>query len=449
MTASVIKYLTMPVPRYTSYPTAPHFSDAVGAKTYADWLARLEPGQPISLYLHVPFCRKVCWYCGCNMKLATRYGPIADYVGVLLAELSLVQAAVPDRLAVTHLHWGGGTPTALQPDDLDRVMTAVRSAFDVRDDAEVAIECDPRTLTDAMAQRIGDLGFNRASFGVQEFAPKVQAAINRVQPPEMVAACIEKLRNAGVSAINFDLIYGLPHQTADMVERTVADCVAMQPDRLALFGYAHVPWMAKKQRKIDEAVLPGAVERFEQASRAADALVDAGYVAVGLDHFALSGDPLARAQKAGTLRRNFQGYTADAANTLIGLGATSIGRTPLGFVQNIVETGAWARAVSDGRLPVAKGIAFSGDDRLRGAIIERLMCDFAVDVDAVARAFGHDVHVFDSEIKNLRDLAADGLIEIAGRSLRLRPEGRVLARIAAAAFDAYLPRRTARHSVAV
>jgi oxygen-independent coproporphyrinogen-3 oxidase len=449
MDATVAKHLSKAVPRYTSYPTAPHFSDAVDSKVYAGWLAALDRDEPISLYLHVPFCRKVCWYCGCNMKLASRYEPIADYVETLLQELALVRSFVGAPLKIRHLHWGGGTPTTLTPDDLSRVMAAVGAAFDILPDAEIAIECDPRTMTAAMAKRIGELGFTRASFGVQEFDPKVQAAINRIQPPEMVAKCVGRLRGAGVSAINFDLIYGLPHQTADMLEQTVADCVAMQPDRLALFGYAHVPWMAKKQRKIDEADLPDSDARFDQASRAAQALVDAGYDAIGLDHFALPDDDLATAQKAGRLRRNFQGYTVDEADTMIGLGSTSIGRTPSGYLQNHSETGAWARAVQAGVLPVSKGIAVTADDRLRSDVIERLMCDFAADVGALSKANGFDASALDAEISGLAGLADDGLVEIDGRRIRIAPHGRVLVRVVCAAFDAYLPGGKARHSVAV
>ena len=232
----VATYMGRAVPRYTSYPTAPHFHQGVDSATYVSWLKTLDPTEPISLYVHIPFCKKVCWYCGCNMKLAARYEPVADYVETLLQELSLVCGALPGRLPVAHVHFGGGTPTTLSPNDMARVMGAIRQAFDVMPDAEIAIEGDPGTLTKAMANRLGALGFNRASFGVQEFDPKVQAAINRIQPQEMVAKAVGNLRKAGVKAINFDLIYGLPYQTVENLERTVEDCIAMEPDRIALFG---------------------------------------------------------------------------------------------------------------------------------------------------------------------------------------------------------------------
>ncbi len=341
----VARYAARGVPRYTSYPSAPHFQAGFPEAHYRTWLGALDPSEPVSLYLHVPFCREMCWYCGCNMKLARRYEPIAAYVEVLLKELDLVAAALPDRMTISHLHWGGGTPTALQPADLARVMEAVRKRFEIDRNAELAIESDPRTLTAEMTHLIGALGFTRASFGVQEFNPEVQRAINRVQPPEMVERAVDGLRHAGVSALNFDLIYGLPFQTGPSLVATVSAAAAMSPDRLALFGYAHVPWMAKNQRMIPEHALPGPAERAEQAALAAETLTSCGFDAIGIDHFAQPQDELAVAAREGRMRRNFQGYTTDRADTLIGLGATAIGTTPFGHVQNLSETRAWARAV--------------------------------------------------------------------------------------------------------
>lgn len=442
-------YANQSVPRYTSYPTAPHFSDEVGAPDYAGWLAQLEPNKPVSLYLHVPFCRQLCWYCGCNMKLAKRQEPIAQYVDTLVDEIDLLASFLPGRMHVSHLHWGGGTPTAMSPDQLEQAMSKVAARFDVSGDAELAIESDPRTLTDEMIARIGRLGFTRASFGVQEFDPKVQAAINRVQPPDMVRASVEGLRQAGVGGINFDLIYGLPHQTTRSLLSTIALCADMRPDRIALFGYAHVPWMAKKQRLIDEAALPGAAERLHQAQAAAASLLDAGYVAIGLDHFALPSDPLARACTQGTLRRNFQGYTTDQAETLLGVGVTSIGRTPSGYVQNIIETGAWSRAVNAGCLPVAKGVGLSEDDRFRGHVIEQLMCFGRVDLAHAAERFGVPAQEFCRLSGELEELKANGVISLEGKTVCMTDEGAPLVRIVASVFDAYLPKHTTRHAVAV
>jgi oxygen-independent coproporphyrinogen-3 oxidase len=449
MSKQIQHYLTRAVPRYTSYPTVPHFSDAVGASDYAAQLEQLDPSDPISLYLHVPFCRQLCWYCGCNMKLATREAPLAQYAATLRREIELVASMVPGRLKISHLHWGGGTPTALVPDDLAGVMDVVRKHFDITDGAELAIESDPRTLTAEMTARIGALGFNRASFGVQEFDPKVQKAINRIQPPDMVARSVDALRNAGVEGINFDLIYGLPHQSVATLLETIRLCVDMTPDRIALFGYAHVPWMAKKQRLIDEAALPGAAERLAQAQAAASDLTQAGYIALGLDHFARPGDALSLAANQGKLRRNFQGYTTDQAQTMLGVGATSIGRTPSSFMQNIVETGAWSRAVEAGTLPVMKGCLLDTDDKLRGFVIEQIMCHGAVDLVAAGRQFGRGPVWFDDAAEALAEFRRDGLIEFDSTHLRVTQLGMPVIRVIASVFDTYLAGNQARHAIAV
>jgi oxygen-independent coproporphyrinogen-3 oxidase len=449
MPSAFEKYAKASVPRYTSYPTSPHFSTHFPASIYREWLAGLDPGEPISLYLHVPFCRQQCWYCGCNMKLAARYAPVAAYVGNLLAEVDLIADALPARMPVSHLHFGGGTPTVLDPEDLAGVMARLGERFQLLPDAEVAIESDPRTLTDSMINQIGSLHFNRASFGVQEFDPKVQAAINRIQPPEMVERAIRGLRAAGVPNINFDLIYGLPHQDAAALCRTVEQCVAMKPDRIALFGYAHVPWVAKNQRMIDGSILPGANERAQQARAAAAALVASGYTQIGTDHFALPGDSLAIAAAAGRLHRNFQGYTSDAARTLIGIGATAIGRTPQGFVQNPSETGAWSRAVAFGKLPVARGHALRGQDSLRSHVIERIMCYGSVDLAAAGRALGFADDWYAEEVAELLRMQEDRVLTHGGGKLSLAPEGLPLARVVAAVFDVYLRDSAARHSVAL
>ena len=437
------------VPRYTSYPTAPHFKPDFPEATVRDWLGALAPAAPVSLYLHVPFCRQMCWYCGCNMKLAARYEPVAAYVETLAAEIALAAQALPARMRVSHLHWGGGTPTALEPRDLTRIMEDLGRRFDLADGAEIAIESDPRTLTPEMATTIGALGFTRASFGVQEFDPRVQLAINRVQPPEMVAQAVGRLRAAGVRDINFDLIYGLPHQTVESLVRTVRLAADMGPGRIALFGYAHVPWMAKNQRMIPDAALPDGPARAAQADAAAEELLALGYVAIGLDHFALPEDSMAVAARAGRLRRNFQGYTTDQAETLLPFGATSIGRSPQGYWQNTAETGAWARAVMEGRLPVAKGLSFEGQDRLRGWAIERLMCEGAVDLAEAARRFGAPPDWAADALARLAELEADGLVDLTPTRVTLTPRARPLARVAAAAFDADLGRSEARHSLAV
>ncbi|MEJ6392488.1 oxygen-independent coproporphyrinogen III oxidase [Gymnodinialimonas sp. 2305UL16-5] len=449
MTPITARYAQRPTPRYTSYPTAPHFEADFPEATYRGWLGALDPDTPVSLYLHVPFCRQMCWYCGCNMKLVKREGPLEQYVETLLQEIRLVRDALPAQMKVAHLHLGGGTPTALTPDQMGRVMAAIRENFDLLPDAELAIESDPRTLTDQMVAELAKLGFNRASFGVQEFDPKVQETINRVQPPEMVANAVETFRRHGIEAINFDLIYGLPYQDVEKLLTTIRHVADMAPDRIALFGYAHVPWVAKNQRMIPEEALPDAAARADQAARAAEAIVAAGYEVIGIDHFARPGDSLAKAAKNGALHRNFQGYTNDASETMIGLGATSIGRTPWGFVQNNPETGAWTRAIRVGQLPVHKGLTFSGDDKLRGAVIERIMCDGHADIDAIGQRFGQSPAWWHDTKSDLEGMERDGLLTLTRNGVTLTEEGRILARVVASAFDAYLASSKARHSVAL
>lgn len=449
MHPKVARYATSAVPRYTSYPSVPHFSDTLPPETYAQWLGRVPSETPISLYVHIPFCRQLCWYCGCNMRLANRYEPVARYVDSLLAEIALSASRLPARMSVAHLHFGGGTPTALEPDDLERVMQTIRAHFDLTHDAELAIEVDPRTLSEAMIARVGALGFNRASFGVQEFAPEVQNAINRVQSAELVAHSIESLRAHGVERINLDLIYGLPYQTAEGLAETVAQCLEMAPDRIALFGYAHVPWMAKKQRLIDEQALPGPAARAAQAAAADATLTAHGLHAIGLDHFARPEDPLAQAAAAGTLKRNFQGYTADSADTLIAFGTTAIAKTPDGYAQNLSGEGPWARAVASGVLPIARGHTLTSEDRLRGEVIERLMCDGEVDVGAISHRHEQDVTWALPAFDALSAMAADGLVTIEDARVALTPLGRPLLRVVAAEFDAYREAAPKRHSVAV
>ena len=401
-----------------------------------------------SLYLHVPFCRAMCWYCGCHTTVTARAEPIARYVAALSREAEMVADALPRPLTLGHVHFGGGTPTLLEPDQLRALIALLRRRFAFARYAEIAIEIDPRTLVEPMAAALGETGFTRASIGVQCFDPAVQRAINRVQGFAETAAAVAMLRAAGVERINFDLIYGLPKQTVESCLTTVAQALALAPDRLAVFGYAHVPVMKPHQGKIDLADLPGAAERARQAAAMADALRGAGYVQVGLDHFARPDDALAQAAQDGQLRRNFQGYTTDRADVLIGLGASAIGRLPAGYVQNAAPIPAYLKQIAAGRLAAARGYALSDDDRLRGAIIERIMCDHAVDVAAVCRAHGADSRALLATVA-LDPLERDGLVVREGSTVRLLPGAHPLVRSVAAAFDAHLPKTAGRHAAAV
>lgn len=437
------------LPRYTSYPTAPHFSPAIGEGDYRRWLKSMPVRQPTSIYLHVPFCRSMCWYCGCHTSVTRRDDPIATYAAGLRTEARFVAETIGQRMPVSHIHFGGGTPTIMSPDLFADLMGALRCSFFVLPDAEIAVEIDPRTLTEAMTEALGYAGVNRASLGVQSFDPAVQQAINRLQSFEQTATSVERLRRAGIGRINFDLLYGLPLQTVDSCLDTVAKCVELRPDRLSVFGYAHVPSFKKHQRKISEAALPDSVERHLQSETIAGALLDAGYVRIGLDHFALPGDSLAIARQDGRLRRNFQGYTDDSADTLIGLGASAIGRMPHGFVQNAVSTRDYLAHIAEGRFATAKGYAFTGEDRFRADIIERIMCDLAVDLPLVSQLHGRDSRSAIVDRPRIESLIADGAVTIVDDRLSISDGAEFLVRSVASAFDAHLAHSAATHSRAV
>jgi len=442
------KYAQARLPRYTSYPPSPQFSSAIGADTYADWLWRLPTQSPISLYLHVPFCRSMCWYCGCHTTITAKDQPIVDYLAVLRGEIDMVARLVPQPLPVEKVHFGGGTPTIVSAADFIALTDLLRDRFSFAESAEIAVEIDPRTLTIEMASALGAAGVGRASLGVQSFDPVVQKAVNRIQSEETTREAVERLRQSGVCNINFDLIYGLPHQTVRSCIDTARAAAAMSPDRLAVFGYAHVPSFKKHQRLIDEAALPDSEARIEQALAIAETLVAAGYVPIGMDHFARPEDDLARAQATGRLRRNFQGYTTDDCETLLGFGASAIGRTPQGYIQNEVALGRYANAIASGRLATAKGYKLTDDDRLRAEIIERLMCDFQADVAAIANRHGIDPDALLTGNERLAALVQDGVVEAEGGIVRVHDNHRFLVRAAAAAFDAYLFQSTRPHSQA-
>jgi oxygen-independent coproporphyrinogen-3 oxidase len=446
--ALVTRFADQRLPRYTSYPTAPQFGEKVGEGEARAWLAALDPAATLSLYLHVPFCRSLCWYCGCHTQVPGHDAPIERYVAALEQEIATVAALLPARLRVVHLHWGGGTPTIIGPDRLRRVMAAIRRRFTLAEDAELALEIDPRRFDPAMAAALGTEGFTRASLGVQSFDPVVQQAINRRQSFEETERAVELLRVAGVAGINLDLLYGLPHQSAGSCRDTVARALRLAPDRFAVFGYAHVPVMKRHQQHIAAADLPGAAERAASAAAIAAALLEAGYVAIGLDHFAQAEDALARARGDGRLRRNFQGYTADPANALIGLGASAISALPQGYLQNTPRIAAYGERVAAGGLATARGLALTAADRLRRDIIERLMCDLAVDLAAVARRHGAGAD-FAAERRALAVLAADGVVRLAGDRIEVAPENRLLVRAVAAVFDQYLAPTPGRHAAAI
>lgn len=440
--ADLLRHAATPLPRYTSYPTAPHFAP-LPAEDYAGWLGRVGPEEALSLYMHVPFCHALCWYCGCHTSVTRSSARIARYRAGLEREAAMVAALIPAHAGAASLHLGGGTPTALGAEGLAATVATLRGLFPFRADVEIAAELDPRSLDAPLIEALAGLGLTRASLGVQDVTPSVQALIGRVQPTAQVEAAVAGLRAAGIAHINMDLIYGLPGQGIAEVEasaRFAAECGA---DRVAVFGYAHVPWMKSHQKGIREEDLPGPALRMRQQEAAARVLLDAGYVAVGLDHFARPGDSMAVAAAAGTLRRNFQGYTTDTAPVLLGFGASAIGRLPQGFVQNEPDERKWLAAVEAGRLPVARGRALTEEDRLRAGLIERVMCDGAIDLASVPDA------VMASAEDRIATLETDGLVRREPSRIVATEAGRPFLRHFAACFDAFLAPRPARHSAAV
>lgn len=439
----LLAYAERQAPRYTSYPSAPHFSAAVSDKTVLGWLGELTPDAALSLYLHVPYCRQLCWYCGCNTYAARRDEPIRDFVHTVLSEIGIIASATAAH-RVVEIHWGGGTPNILSPDQFTQIADALAEKFDLNTLSHHAIELDPRFIDVEKAQAYARGTINRVSLGVQDLNARVQQAIGRVQSVEVVERAVNLLRQAGIDQINMDLMYGLPHQSAEDVRQTISLAAAMRPQRIALFGYAHVPWFKKRQRLIPEAALPGASERFDQAEAAREHLLSLGYRAIGLDHFALPEDDIASAEADGRLRRSFQGYVLEAADALIGMGPSAISTLPRGYAQNAPEPGAWASAIAEGRLATVRGHERSDDDRVRGRVIEQIMCDFEADLAPLGGAASCT-----EELAQLAPMFADSMLDLQDDRLILSPEARPFCRLVAMAFDSYAPRSVARHSRAV
>jgi len=427
------------VPRYTSYPTAVEFAGDIGERDAAEALARVGGAEPVSLYVHIPFCREICWYCGCNTAAANRSGRLAAYVEALEAEIDLVADRLGGRGRIVRIAFGGGSPNALSPLQFVRLLDRLTTRFNAGD-AALSIELDPRTLDANWSRLAGEAGVGAASLGVQTFAPHVQQAIGRVQPEAMIARAVTALRAAGVGSINFDLMYGLPGQSEADLADTLDRSIALRPDRLAVFGYAHLPQLLVRQRRIDGATLPGPRARFAQAALAHQRLIAAGYRPVGFDHFALPDDPLAQTAQSGRLRRNFQGFTEDGCETLIGLGSSAISRFPDLLVQNEKIAGRYRMLVTAGRLPAQRGVRRSADDVARGAVIERLLCDGSALPSAALLRQARTA---------LAPFVDRGLVRVAGRRVGITPGGLPYARMIASCFDGYRPTSQGMFSHAV
>jgi len=438
-----------PGPRYTSYPTAPEWTDAFGPAQFGETLERADGEKgPLSIYVHLPFCREMCRFCGCNVVATHDRNRADDYLDVLEKEVALVAGRMPRRRNVTQMHWGGGTPTFLDEKQLHRCHDIVARHFDFAPDAEKAIEIDPAITTRSQIDRLAELGFNRISMGVQDFDTRVQETVGRIQGEKETADLVQAARDDGFHGVNLDLIYGLPYQTPDTWKRTLDKILRIHPDRLAVFGFAYVPWSKPHQRLLPESALPKTAERVELFLAAVEAFTASGYRLIGLDHFALESDELARAQEAGVLTRNFQGYTVRPADDTIAFGMTSISDIAGAYAQNAHRLKDWAEMVTAGTIPVARGTRVTADDVMRRFVINRVMCLLRLDLREVAARFGPQARTeIEASMKpGLGELVADGLVAFDGEVLKVTPLGQLLVRNVAMMFDAYLPKRAGEKS---
>ena len=435
------------VPRYTSYPTAPQFGTQVGAGEFHDWIAGIPADAKISLYVHIPFCRRLCWFCACRTQGTQSLAPVAGYLEALRQEIGLLGEILPKGVTLSRLHWGGGTPTLLDASMIRDLAGAIAEVAPLAEGAEFSVEIDPNEIDAARLDALAGAGMNRASIGVQDFDPSIQQIIGRDQSYEMTRAAVEMIRAQGVTSLNADILFGLPHQSNAKITESVQKLLSLGPDRVALYGYAHVPWVARRQTMIPSDALPTPEARLELFETARQLFVWDGYDEIGIDHFALPSDGLAVAQKTGRLRRNFQGYTDDPSEVLIGLGASSISRFPQGYAQNAAATSAYIGAVREGRFATARGHAFAGEDALRARLIEALMCDFRIDAWEILGRFPVSRAALDAMFQEV-NRGFDGMLRHDDRGLEIPAELRPLTRIVARGFDAYGMDRT-RHSAAI
>ncbi len=446
----LIRKYSIPGPRYTSYPPATKFTAELGPLGLEEAIARDNaPGAgPVSLYFHLPFCETRCWFCGCNTVITKRRGAAAEYLDDLAREVRLTAAKMDLSRPVTQVHLGGGTPTFFPPDELRRLGALIREHFTLAPDCEFGVEIDPRRITPDHIAALREIGANRASLGVQDTNPRVQLAIHRIQPHHLNETAVRWLREEGFASINVDLIYGLPLQTPESYAQTIEDVIGLNPDRLSVFSYAHVPWIKPAQKIFeDRAQLPGPEEKLAMFALAHEQLTGAGYVDVGLDHFARPEDSLAIAQRTGELHRNFQGYSTRADASLYSFGISSISATPDTYRQNHKTLEAWRAALDAGELPTERGLKLSDDDRRRREIIMRIMCDRGLDYARLSERIGVDFAAsYAAEIAGLADLAADGLIRFTAEGFEVRPVAVPLLRVIAMRFDATFAKGSAQHS---
>jgi oxygen-independent coproporphyrinogen-3 oxidase len=428
-------WLGKAVPRYTSYPPATAFREDFTPEMYKTALQRLSPEQPVSLYLHVPFCQALCLYCGCNTCATQQHDRITNYMGFALREIENIALSAERERKISHLHFGGGSPNILSEKDFGLLFGSLARRFDMSGCGEIAMELDPRLVTKAQAKILGMLGVTRVSLGVQDFDPKVQQAVGRKQSYELVKAACNELREAGVRHICFDLMYGLPFQSPASLAETARDAVSLRPNRIALFSYAHVPQVKKHQRALEQYLLPGPHACVAMESAARHVLRQAGYVEIGMDHFALPADPLSLAAVEGRLQRNFQGYTDDKAASLLGVGASSIGHMPGVYYQNARATEDYEERIRAYGFATSRGLVLTGEDRLRAAVIESLMCHMAVNLEKLCRQFNFALSAFTEELEALRPFEDAGLVRRSGYKIFLTTPYRMAVRVIASLFD--------------
>lgn len=445
LAASLLEKYSKAGPRYTSYPTAPYFTDAFGEKQWLEEIGQTQnKGRDLSLYVHIPFCDTLCYYCGCNMVATRNYSRATEYLDYLFREIDQVAALTNPSRVARQLHWGGGTPTYLAPDDIRRLFAHIASRFTIAADAETGCEVDPRELSRDHVKAMKEAGFNRISLGVQDLNDAVQQAVNRVQPESLIRQVYGWMREEGFDSVNMDLMVGLPHQTVATYRETLDKIIAMGPDRLAVFSYAHVPWMKKNQKLIVEADLPSLATRLELQQLILDKLTAAGYVYIGMDHFAKPDDEIVKAQQSKTLYRNFQGYTTHKNCDIYAFGASSISQTEDVFVQNEKKLADYYRLVGEGKLPVERGLRVTQEDKLRRDAITRVMCDLELDKASFGKEWGidFDVHFADA-LTELKEMEADGLVMLSPEKVTITQTGRFFLRNIAMPFDAYLKQQSA------
>jgi oxygen-independent coproporphyrinogen-3 oxidase len=441
-TTAMLEKYNQPGPRYTSYPTAPEWDDEFGPEQLRE-VFREATATPVSLYFHIPFCESLCLYCGCNVVISKKHDVALTYLDALKQEIDWTSAEILPTRKVEQLHWGGGTPTYLTPRQIEDLYAHIQKRFSFSKDAEISVEIDPRVTSEEHCRALRHVGFNRASMGIQDFDPVVQKTINRVQPYEATKHLFDYCREIGFESINVDLIYGLPHQTADSFSDTVNKIIQMNPDRIAVFSYAHVPWMKKQQGSFTR-LLPDSLEKFRIFARAIEMLTDAGYRYIGLDHFARPEDEICRAQDERTLQRNFQGYTTKAGCDLYAMGVSSISGLESAYAQNWRDLPHYYEAIAEGHWPTMRGIRVSREDKLRRSVINRILCHSVLVKSEVERDFGigFDQH-FAAELERLSEFERDGLVKIEGDRIVLAPLGRIFIRNVAMIFDEYLNRTEA------